>query len=179
LDCGRLTLWFDGTFLKMQLPSTRCISYPFPREGQGKYSDAVVIFKDAQKGQFKDCNFGHGFWGGAFVENAVQGLGRDILMDAVVRLEEAGYPVVLTIHDEIICEAPEDFGSLQEFKMLVAQRPVWAPELPLAVKVRVGPRLANIDLPVTSCLLVYSIRCHSIRHSISRSRSARSGRQNP
>ena len=135
-------------FLKMQLPSRRCISYPFAREGEGKYGDAVVIFKDAQQGQFKDCNHGAGFWGGSLVENAVQGIGRDILMDAVVRLEEAGYPVILTIHDEVICEVPENFGSLGEFKALVAQRPTWAPELPIAVKLRVGPRLANIDLPV-------------------------------
>jgi hypothetical protein len=146
--CGELALWFDGMFLKIRLPSQRCIS--FARLGTGKYGDAVVIFKDAQQGRFEDCNHGYGFWGGALVENVVQGLGRDILMDAVVRLEEAHYDVVLTIHDEVICEVAEDFGSLEEFQALVAQRPTWAPDLPLAVKARIGPRLANIDLPVTA-----------------------------
>jgi hypothetical protein len=73
-----------------------------------------------------------------------------MLMDAVVRLEQAGYPVILTVHDEAISEVPEGFGSREEFQALVAQRPTWAPELPLAVKTRIGPRLADIDLPVTS-----------------------------
>ena len=150
LDCNRLVLRFDGTFLKIRLPSGRSISYPFAREGQGKYGDAVVIFKDAQQGQFKDCKHGAGFWGGALVENVVQAIARDILTDAIVRLEEADYPVVLTIHDEIIVERPAGVGSIEEFKALIEQRPVWAPELPIAVKARVGPRLANIDLPVTT-----------------------------
>jgi hypothetical protein len=150
LKCGKLALWFDGTFLKIQLPSQRCISYPFARTGPGKYNDEVVLFKDAQRGRFEDCNHGHGFWGGALVENVVQGIGRDILMDAVERLENAHYDVVLTIHDEVICEVAEDFGSLEEFTALVAQRPIWAPDLPLSVKARIGPRLANIDLPVTA-----------------------------
>jgi DNA polymerase len=150
IDCGKLTFRFDGTFLKMRLPSGRAISYPFAREGQGKYGDAVVIFKDAQQGKFEDCNHGHGFWGGALLENAVQGIGADILMEAVVRLEEADYPVVLTIHDQVIVELPKNKGSLDEFRYLVEQRPTWGPDLPLAVKVRCGPRLADIDLPVTT-----------------------------
>jgi hypothetical protein len=150
IDCGRLTFWFDGTFLKMRLPSGRMITYPFAREGSGRYGDAVVIFKDAQQGRFEDCNDGNGFWGGSLLENSVQAIGSDVLMDAVVRLEEAGYPVVLTIHDQVLVEMPKNEGSVGEFRCLIERRPTWAPDLPLAVKVRSGPRLAKIDLPVTN-----------------------------
>jgi DNA polymerase len=149
LTYKQLAFFCDGTFLMIQLPSGRTISYPFPRIGVGRYNSPVVIFKDVIKHKFIDCGSRDypGFYGGAFVENIVQGFARDILCDAILRLEEHGYRVVLHIHDEIICEMPEG-GSLEEFKELIEQAPVWAPGLPIRVKARLGPRLADIDTPV-------------------------------
>jgi DNA polymerase len=71
--------------------------------------------------------------GGLLANNAVQGTARDVEAEAIVRVENAGYPVVLSVHDEVVSETPEDFGSLDEFKQLMATLPEWAEGLPLAV----------------------------------------------
>lgn len=104
-----------------------------------------MIFKDNQEGKFVDCRHGQGFYGGAWLENIAQALERDIIAEAIKRLEAAGYPVVLTVHDEIIAEVPNDFGNLDEFHRLLTIIPEWAPGLPIAVKVRNGARFSKPD----------------------------------
>ena len=51
-------------------------------------------------------------------ENATQAVARDVMLDAVVRLSAAGYRIVLTVHDEIVAEVPNGFGSFGEFVRL-------------------------------------------------------------
>lgn len=67
-------------------------------------------------------------WGGRLVENIVQAFARDILAEAMLRLEAAGFPVVFSVHDEVIVEAPE--GSRWEDVADIMGQPVsWAPDL--------------------------------------------------
>lgn len=67
-------------------------------------------------------------WGGRLVENIVQAFARDILAEAMLRLEDAGFPVVFSVHDECIVEAPE--GSRWEDVAEIMGNPVsWAPDL--------------------------------------------------
>lgn len=65
-------------------------------------------------------------WGGRLVENIVQATANDILRFTSVNLERAGYPIVLHVYDEIVCEVPEGVGSVEELEAWMKYLPPWA-----------------------------------------------------
>lgn len=79
-------------------------------------------------------------YGGLAAENITQAAARDMMRDAMFRLEDANYPIVLTVHDEIVAETPEDFGSVDEFTRIMATLPPWASGLPVSVDASRGFR---------------------------------------
>jgi DNA polymerase len=111
----------DAPFLFITLPSGRRLSYPFPKLITNRFDRPAVEFTDNSitNGGWVPCNHGHGSYGGLWTENVVSGIARDLLAAAMLRLEAAGYPVVLHVHDEIVCELPNGDGSLEEFKYLI------------------------------------------------------------
>ena len=64
-------------------------------------------------------------WNGTLTENIVQAVARDIMCDAMVRVENAGYPIVIHTHDELVCEIPQGFGSVEEFEVSMSITPDW------------------------------------------------------
>jgi DNA polymerase len=147
IPCGRLSFRMEDVFLKLRLPSGRDLAYPFARIAAGERGDEVVVFKDNKKGRFTDCRNGRGAYGGLWMENVVQAIARDIFAAALPALEAASYPIVLHVHDEIVSEVPEGFGSVDEFVQIITTRPAWADGLPLAAKGRNGPRFAKASKP--------------------------------
>lgn len=79
-------------------------------------------------------------WGGLLVENVVQATARDMMAGAMMRLEQKGYPVIMSVHDEIICEVPDGFGSLDEMIDIMTAPPAWAAGCPIAAEGKEGPR---------------------------------------
>ncbi|MFT4325854.1 MAG: DNA polymerase [Candidatus Liberibacter psyllaurous] len=71
-------------------------------------------------------------YGGKLTENIVQAISRDILACGMINATRAGYDIVLTVHDEIVCETPDtpEFSS-DELCFLMTQNPKWAKGLPL------------------------------------------------
>ena len=98
------------------------------------------VCRQCRLGKFVDCRFGQGAYGGLWTENIVSGIARDLLAEAMLRVEAAGYPIVLHVHDEIVCEVPIGFGSTEEFTRLMTRKPAWALELPIAASAWTGPR---------------------------------------
>jgi DNA polymerase bacteriophage-type len=125
-------------YLYLYLPSGRAIVYPQARIEAGQYN-GQVIYKDNAKGKWNDARG----WHGTFVENVVQAVSRDLLVAAMQRLEAAGYPIVLHVHDEIVAEVDEHFGSPEEFARLMTELPSWAEGLPVAAKASRGKRYAK------------------------------------
>jgi DNA polymerase len=137
--CGVVRFICNGTLLQLILPSGRKITYPQPRI-IGNDREQHVVFSDNTAGQFQDCRHGQGAYGGTWTENVVSGIARDLLADAMLRIEGAGYPIVLHVHDEIVAEVPEGFGSPDAFVHLMTRKPAWALDLPIAAKAWTGAR---------------------------------------
>ena len=58
----------------------------------------------------------------------------------MLRIEAAGYPIVLHVHDEVVAEVPIGFGSTDEFTQLMTRKPAWALDLPIAASGWSRPR---------------------------------------
>lgn len=71
-------------------------------------------------------------YGGLLCENNTQGTARDVLVNGMFKAEAAGYPIILTVYDEIIAEIPRGFGDLKAFERLICELPAWADGLPVA-----------------------------------------------
>ena len=138
--CGYVQIKVVGSYLQIKLPSGRKISYPQPRLILDDRGKARVVFKDNAKGQFVDCRGGQGAYGGLWTENVVSGIARDLLVEAMLRVEAAGFPITMHVHDEIVAEIAEGLDRTQEFYRLLTRKPVWAQTLPIAASVWSGPR---------------------------------------
>ncbi len=128
-----------GSFLWLQLPSGRCLCYPYPELQKVPTSwgeDKLAVTFMGVDGRIGSPTKGKWIrmstYGGKLVENIVQAIARDILTAAWPRLEEAGYPIVLHVHDENVSEVPEGFGSVEEYERLMSVLPTWAEGLPVA-----------------------------------------------
>lgn len=111
----------DADALRCRLPSGRVLSYwgAWLEDGGVRFWGQNQTTRKWEKMET---------WGGRLVENIVQAFARDILAEAMLRLEDAGYPVVFSVHDECIVEAPE--GSRWEDVAEIMGQPVsWAPDL--------------------------------------------------
>ena len=68
------------------------------------------------------------------VENLVQAIARDLLAEAMLRLSQQGFSIVMTVHDEIVCEEFVDDDLLREFETTMKQVPTWAKGCPINVE---------------------------------------------
>ena len=73
-------------------------------------------------------------YGGKLAENVTQAIARDFMLDAMFRVDDAGYSITMTVHDEVAAEDPEDFGSLEEFDYLMSIVPDWGTGCPIEVE---------------------------------------------
>ncbi len=147
---GKVQYVVANGFLFCRIPSGRVISYASP----------VVEWKTKEvtiDGEVVEIHrYGVSYWGvksgrwmkldlygGAQFAHVVSGTARDVLVDAMFRVEDAGYPIVLTVHDELLCEVDEGFGSAAEIEQLMAASEPWLDGLPVAVKAWEGERYAK------------------------------------
>lgn len=70
-------------------------------------------------------------FGGRLFENVDQAVCADIQFEAALRVEAAGYPLVMHTHDELVAEVPESWGSVEEMEALMSERPSWASWWPI------------------------------------------------
>jgi DNA polymerase len=138
---GNLKATVRGAYLYIVLPSRRALMYAGPH-----MAEREMPWSTEEKPAFKATLHFKGvdpftrqwgvmsLYGGLIVENIVQAVSRDLMAEAMFRLEDAGYLPVLSVHDEVVCEIPEGFGSVQEFESLMSELPTWATGCPVAAE---------------------------------------------
>ena len=75
-------------------------------------------------------------YGGLLTENLVQSTAREIMADSLLKIEAAGLPVVLHVHDSVTVEVAENEGqqALDLMIQLLTEEPLYMPGLPLAAE---------------------------------------------
>lgn len=134
--CGRVTFKMDKDFLRCYLPSGRYISFYKPHFVPGKFDPNKLALAymgtNSQKGnKFESTST----YGGKLTENIVQAIAADVLRCAVITLESNHIPIVLSVHDELVCEVPDTTQyNKQLIEQLMCVLPQWANGLPIAAE---------------------------------------------
>ena len=131
---GRVAFKRDRGYLWLRLPSGRRLCYSGPILADrvtpwGSTAKAVRVWgvnSVTRKWQQYDL------YSGLITENVVQAIARDVLVEAMQRAEGSGFPVVLSVHDEVVTEVPEEGPGASELEEIMNVVPDWAPGLPLA-----------------------------------------------
>jgi DNA polymerase len=137
---GKISMLRDSGFLWLTLPSGRKLAYPTPaienlevpwsdkrkpkEEREHKDMLTVLAFEKGKSMRYP-------FYPGLTFQHAVQAIARDLLANGMNRVEAAGYPVVMSIHDEVISEIPDETGDVGQFTDLLSELPDWAAGIPL------------------------------------------------
>lgn len=125
---GMVTVYYQSGMLKIALPSGRVLSYVRPRMTVNRFGSESVSYEGIGTNR-KWTRIES--YGAKFCENIVQATARDVLAEAMLRLEKKGFDIVCHIHDEVVLEVPEGSSSVEEVNEIMAVCPDWCEGLPL------------------------------------------------
>jgi DNA polymerase bacteriophage-type len=134
--------WVKDKFLWCQLPSGRRLAYYGPCIRPKKTPWGKIVPQLHHWGvdpRTRQWVLGSTY-GGKLVENVVQGASRDLMAGAMLNLEDAGYEVILSVHDEALGERNKGEGTVEEFLALKTNLPVWAKGAPVKAEGWSGER---------------------------------------
>lgn len=137
---GKIKFLRKGSWLRMRLPSGRSLVYLNP-----KYSvDSGLTFLGMDGFTKK---FGRNpTYSGRLSENAASGTARDVLFHALPKVRDAGFDLILRVHDELVCDQPKGDGLTHELLAEIMSEPhPWCKDLPLAAAGMTVPRYRGGD----------------------------------
>lgn len=147
VPCRRVVFLWHGNVLWCRLPSGRCLAYMDAKEKTVKTpwgaDKQTVTYMGVNSYTRKWCR--QKAYGGLWAENITQAVARDILAEAMLRIDPE-YPVVLSVHDELVSEidAPESLEEqqriLKDYEREMAVLPDWAEGLPVTTEGWIGKR---------------------------------------
>jgi DNA polymerase bacteriophage-type len=157
----------NGSMLWCKLPSQRVLCYPYPeihhidgpfgvrevltfkgvpdalvwatytgQKERGERNSTYIVDDPANTKQW--CRLST--YGGKLSENITQAICRDLLADAIIRVEKCGFHVVAHVHDEIIVEGDFDEEDRMAFEILMCEKPEWAVDFPMSAGCWLAPR---------------------------------------
>ena len=121
----------DEMALTIELPSGRKLFYQKPSFSENKWGKASIRYKGMDQ---TTKQWGYvDTYGGKLTENIVQAIARDLLADAMLRVNEAGFDIVMHVHDELLSEIHkyESDKQLEVMCGIMGKEVTWAKGLPL------------------------------------------------
>ena len=125
---GALCFSCRSGMMFITLPSGRRLSYVKPRLMPNRFNRESLTYEGV--GENKKWSRIETY-GPKLTENIVQATSRDLLALAMLRLRNAGFEIVMHIHDEAVVEVPEGVSSVDEICRIMSEAPAWAAGLPL------------------------------------------------
>lgn len=131
--CGKVKFKTKGSFLWCGLPGGGVMCYPYAqvkssKDKWGRVKDRLSYMSEDGASK-KWMRFGT--YGGSIAENVTQAVARDLLAEAMLRLDSANYKIVAHVHDEVVCEVPAGADSLAEITRIMSEVPKWAEGMPI------------------------------------------------
>lgn len=126
---GRIGFQFAANTLWIVLPSGRKLAYIKPKMQPNRFGRMAITFESLN--QNNAWSRGETY-SGKLVENITQATARDLLAEAMWRMEQRGLDIVGHVHDEVILEVPRNSISVDEVCAIMGQNPAWADGAPLA-----------------------------------------------
>jgi DNA polymerase len=126
----KATYKMEGRWLTCELPSGRKLYYRDPKVEQTTKFDKPyrqLSFKSEYKGKW----IRERTWGGTLIENIVQAIACDIMVEGMFSAEEHDYPVVGTVHDELLTLVEDGQGSHEELALIACEGQPWMKGIPL------------------------------------------------
>lgn len=127
-EVGRIGFQFYANTLWIVLPSGRKLAYIKPKMQVNRFGRQSVTYEGlnmANKWSRIET------YSGKLVENCTQAASRDLLAEAMWRMEKAGLDIVGHVHDEVILEVPKGSITVEEVCSIMNQNPSWADGLVL------------------------------------------------
>ncbi|MDY2902777.1 MAG: DNA polymerase [Bacilli bacterium] len=128
LMCYGLKFSYEKGIMFIELPSKRRLAYCKPRIGINALGLKCITYEGIGTGKKWERIESYG---PKLVENIVQGIARDILAEAMMRLYKNGYKITMHIHDEVVLEVEENVSTVEEVCRIMKISPIWAKDLPL------------------------------------------------
>ena len=135
-SCYGFEFSYERGILFIKLPSGRKLAYCKPRLGINNFGSECIKYEgvgNTHKWELLET------YGPRLFENIVQAYAADLLYEAMDRVTKKGYQIVLTVHDELVCDIPTNESSVEEICSLMSEAPSWAPDILLRADGYVAP----------------------------------------
>jgi len=126
---GRIGFQHSANTLWFVLPSGRRLAYIKPRLEPNRFGKLALTYEGVGANN-KWARIET--YGGRETENLCQATARDLLAEAMWRMEKAGLSIVGHVHDEVILEVPEGAVTVEDVGNIMNQNPPWAKDLLLS-----------------------------------------------
>lgn len=114
-------------FFTITLPSGRKLFYAKPFLAQNDFGKESLHYytvgQNTRKWEVTST------YGGKLVENVTQAIARDCLAESIIRLHQAGYQIIVHVHDEVVLDVPKEQADLDKVCDIMGQPIPWAPGL--------------------------------------------------